>query len=70
MGMRNHEYVSAELITRIGNLRGGETFKTIQKLLKNKLITHIGNKCRSLFIQVMDINLPILDMTILLLIPF
>lgn len=45
MGMRNHEYVSAELITRIGNLRGGETFKTIQKLLKNKFITHIGNKC-------------------------
>jgi|JI6StandDraft_1071083.scaffolds.fasta_scaffold511101_1 RIO kinase 2 len=46
MGMRNHEYVTAELITRIGNLKGGETFKTIQKLLKNKLIVHIGNKCR------------------------
>lgn len=45
IGMRNHEYVAAELIARIGNLKGGETFKTIQKLLKNKLIVHIGNKC-------------------------
>jgi RIO kinase 2 len=45
MGMRNHEYVPAELITRIGNLRGGQTFKTIQKLLKHKFIVHIGNKC-------------------------
>jgi RIO-like serine/threonine protein kinase len=23
MGMRNHEYVSAELIAKIGNLKGG-----------------------------------------------
>jgi RIO kinase 2 len=45
LGMRNHEYVTKELIARIGNLRGGETFKTIQKLLKNKFIVHIGSKC-------------------------
>lgn len=45
MGMRNHEYVPVDLITRIGNLRGGETFKTVQKLLKHKFIVHIGNKC-------------------------
>lgn len=44
--MRNHEYVPAELIARIGNLRGGQTYKTIQKLLKNKFIVHIGNKCK------------------------
>jgi RIO-like serine/threonine protein kinase len=46
MGMRNHEYVPAELISKIGNLKNGETFKTIRKLLKNKFITHIGNKCK------------------------
>lgn len=56
IGMRNHEYVAAELIARIGNLKGGETFKTIQKLLKNKLIVHIGNKCSQLLTQAMDIS--------------
>jgi RIO kinase 2 len=44
--MRNHEYVPAELIARIGKLRGGETFKIISKLLKNKFITHINKKCK------------------------
>ncbi len=42
--MKNHEYVPIELISSIGNLRGGETFKTIRKLLKVKLIVHVGKK--------------------------
>lgn len=42
--MRNHEYVPAELIARLGNLRNGETFKTIRRLLKNKFIVHTGGK--------------------------
>lgn len=58
MGMRNHEYVPAELIAKIGNLKGGETYKTIQKLLKNKFITHIGNKCKTSPTQAMATNSP------------
>lgn len=69
MGMRNHEYVPAELITRIGNLRGGQTFKTIQKLLKHKFIVHIGNKCTTYLMQAMAINLPTSDMITWLCIP-
>lgn len=63
IGMRNHEYVAAELIARIGNLKGGETFKTIQKLLKNKLIVHIGNKCNRVDIQATAISSPTSDTT-------
>lgn len=43
--MKNHEYVPLELISAIGNLRSGETFKTLKKLLKVKLIVHVGKKC-------------------------
>lgn len=42
--MKNHEYVPLELISAIGNLRSGETFKTLKKLLKVKLIVHVGKK--------------------------
>lgn len=45
IGMKNHEYVPLELISSIGNLRSGETFKTVKKLLKVKLIVHVGKKC-------------------------
>jgi hypothetical protein len=51
IGMKNHEYVPLELITTIGNLRGGETFKTVKKLLKAKLVVHVGCKCKTLRIM-------------------
>jgi RIO kinase 2 len=43
--MKNHEYVPIELINSIGNLRNGETYKVVRKLLKIKLIVHVGKKC-------------------------
>ena len=44
--MRNHEYVPYEVILKIGNLRSGETYKIVRKLLKNKLVVHIGGKSK------------------------
>jgi len=40
--MRNHEWVPAEVISRISRLRGGETYKVLVKLLKNKFVVHTG----------------------------
>lgn len=45
LGMRNHEWVPAEVIARISRLRGGETYKVIVKLLKNKFVVHTGKRC-------------------------
>lgn len=42
--MKNHEYVPLELISSIGNLRSGESYKTLRKLLKVKLVVHVGKK--------------------------
>lgn len=46
--MRNHQYVPLPLIGSIGNLRSGETYKVLRKLLKNKLVVHVGKKCKYL----------------------
>lgn len=45
LGMRNHEWVPAEVISRISRLRGGETYKVLVKLLKNKFVVHTGKNC-------------------------
>ena len=42
--MRNHEYVPPQLIIRFANLKGGEGYKTLQRVLKNKFVNHIGGK--------------------------
>mgnify|MGYP002348972432 FL=1 len=48
LGMRNHEWVPGEVIGRISRLRGGETFKVLRKLLKNKFVVHTGKNCKFL----------------------
>ena len=42
MGMRNHDWVPAKLIEKLANLKRGNAYKTIQHLLKHKLIAHTG----------------------------
>ncbi|KAK6589879.1 hypothetical protein RS030_192811 [Cryptosporidium xiaoi] len=44
MGMRNHEYVSPQLIESIGNLRRTGTYQLLQNLLRNKLVSRVSNK--------------------------
>ncbi|KAH8739838.1 hypothetical protein FG386_002057 [Cryptosporidium ryanae] len=44
MGMRNHEYVSPQLIENIGNLRRTGTYQLLQNLLRNKLVSRESNK--------------------------
>ncbi|WOG93960.1 hypothetical protein DCAR_0313250 [Daucus carota subsp. sativus] len=44
MGMRNHEIVPAELITRIASLKHGGTYKVMKNLLKHKLLHHDSSK--------------------------
>lgn len=39
MGMRNHEYVSPQLIESIGNLRRAGSYQLLQNLLRNKLVS-------------------------------
>ncbi|KAF7456326.1 RIO1 family protein [Cryptosporidium felis] len=39
MGMRNHEYVSPQLIESIGNLRRTGSYQFLQNLLRNKLVS-------------------------------
>lgn len=43
MGMKNHEIVPVELITRIAKLRHGGVNKILSHLLRNRLIAHDGN---------------------------
>ena len=45
LGMRNHEWVPAEVIAKIARLRGGEAYKVLVKLLKNKFVVHTGKRC-------------------------
>jgi len=40
MGMKNHQWVSAQLIESIAGLKRGNTFKVLSLLLKHKLISH------------------------------
>lgn len=55
--MRNHEWVPVEVISRIAKLRGGETYKVIRKLLKNKFVVHTGKRCNYLLdFKMMGIN--------------
>jgi hypothetical protein len=54
--MRNHEWVPAEVIGRISKLRGGETYKVLIKLLKNKFIVHTGKRCIFILIQMTATN--------------
>ena len=56
LGMRNHEYVPPQLIVRFANLKGGEGYKTLQRVLKNKFVNHIGGKRMLLLIQIKDIG--------------
>ncbi|CAI0419219.1 unnamed protein product [Linum tenue] len=44
MGMRNHEIVPAELISRIASLKHGGTYKVLKNLLKHKLVHHDSSK--------------------------
>lgn len=44
MGMRNHEIVPSELITRIAALKRGGTYKVLKNLLKHKLLHHDASK--------------------------
>ncbi|VWU51300.1 serine/threonine protein kinase RIO2 [Hepatocystis sp. ex Piliocolobus tephrosceles] len=43
LGMRNHEYLSGALISKLSNLRRVGINKVLVVLLKNKLITHIND---------------------------
>ncbi len=45
MGMKNHEYVPDYLIEKISKLKRASTYKVLQNLLKNKLVTHQKKKC-------------------------
>jgi RIO kinase 2 len=45
MGMRNHEIVPTSLIASISNLKHGGAFKILRILLKNKLVSHVGQPC-------------------------
>ena len=58
LGMRNHEWVPAEVIARISRLRGGETYKVLVKLLKNKFVVHTGKNCTIFIIQTTATNWP------------
>jgi len=40
MGMKNHQWVSAQLIESIAHLRRGNCFKVLSLLMKHKLIVH------------------------------
>ena len=44
LGMRNHEYVPANLIESIAKIKRNNTAKIIGNLLKNKLIEHYNKK--------------------------
>ncbi|XP_062114712.1 uncharacterized protein LOC133825834 [Humulus lupulus] len=44
MGMRNHEIVPSELISRIAALKHGGTYKVLKNLLKHKLLHHDSSK--------------------------
>ncbi|CAA7019339.1 unnamed protein product [Microthlaspi erraticum] len=44
LGMRNHEIVPAELVTRIADLKHGGTYKVLKNLLKYKLLHHDSSK--------------------------
>uniref|UniRef100_A0A803R1L2 Serine/threonine-protein kinase RIO2 n=1 Tax=Cannabis sativa TaxID=3483 RepID=A0A803R1L2_CANSA len=44
MGMRNHEIVPSELISRIAALKHGGTYKVMKNLLKHKLLHHDSSK--------------------------
>jgi RIO kinase 2 len=44
MGMKNHQYVPAKLINSIANLKTGDTYKIIKRLLKLKFINHVSIK--------------------------
>ena len=44
MGMKNHEFVPAKLINSIANLKTGNAYKIIKRLLKLKFIQHVSIK--------------------------
>ena len=44
LGMRTHEYVPVPAIERTAHLKRGNAFKSIQLLLRHKLISHVNKK--------------------------
>ena len=44
MGMKNHEFVPLKLIHSIANLKTGDAYKIIRRLLKFKFVNHVSIK--------------------------